>query len=146
MTGLASGPDILRITSALSELSRLYPWFAEAAARHSLPSALVQKMHVVLEESVMNVAMHAYAPGSQEEITIRLHAQTGMAELVVEDHGPAFDPVAAPEKPRAESLLDAEIGGLGLRLVRRFCKDISYARVDGTNQLTLRFAYEPETA
>ncbi len=145
MAALSSAPDILRITPALAELSRLYPWFEEASARHLLPGALVQKMHVVLEEAVMNVAMHAYAPGSQEEIVIRFSNQPGIAELMVEDRGPEFDPVAAPEKPKAGSLLDAKIGGLGLRLVRRFCNDIAYARVDGANQLTLRFPYEPET-
>ena len=32
-------------------------------------------MQVVAEEAVMNVAMHAYVPGSQREIIVRLKTQ-----------------------------------------------------------------------
>jgi hypothetical protein len=36
-------------------------------------------------------------------------------------------------------LLDAEPGGLGIKLLRHYCKDISYARESGRNRLTLGF-------
>jgi serine/threonine-protein kinase RsbW len=130
---------VLRIGVAVEELGRLYPWLDGAAAARKVPDATVQKMHIALEEAVLNVAMHAYGPDAAGEITIRLLASPGAASLVVEDAGPAFDPTSAQPRPRAASLEEAEVGGLGLTLLRHFCNDIGYERTDDRNRLTLRF-------
>ncbi len=139
MSGAGDGAAVLRIGVAIEDLGRLYPWLdAEAAARH-VPAPTVQRMHVALEEAVMNVAMHAYGPGAEGEITIRLVASADAAAVVVEDAGPAFDPTKAEPRPRAASLDEAQPGGLGLTLLRHYCADIGYERAEGRNRLTLRF-------
>lgn len=130
-------PAVLRIAPADADLARLYPWLEDAAA--TLPPALRNGMHVALEEVVMNVAMHGFAPGQAGEITIRLCRAPDSAALVVEDSGHAFDPTAAAAPARATSLEEAVPGGLGLTLLRHYCRDIAYERVDGRNRLTLRF-------
>jgi anti-sigma regulatory factor (Ser/Thr protein kinase) len=130
---------VLRISAAVEDLGRLYPWLDDAAAARNVPGATVRKMHVALEEAVANVAMHAYGPDADGEITIRLFASPDAAALVVEDAGPAFDPTSARPRPRAASIEEAEVGGLGLTLLRHFCRDISYERAGGRNRLTLRF-------
>ncbi len=136
---MAGDAAVLRIGVALEELSRLYPWLDTEAAGRAVPAALVQKMHVALEEAVMNVAMHAYGPGGDGEITIRLLPQGNAVALMIEDSGPAFDPTTAAERAAPKSLAEARPGGLGLKLLRHFCPDIGYERVDGRNCLTLRF-------
>ena len=143
MTAPGPAPEILRVTTALADLSRLYPWLEGAAARFGLPLPLVQKMQVVAEEAVMNVAMHAYAPGSGELIEVRLCMAPAVVELAVEDSGPEFNPLTSAEKPQPASLVDAQAGGLGIKLVRRYCQDISYTRQEGRNLLRLRFPLEP---
>jgi anti-sigma regulatory factor (Ser/Thr protein kinase) len=130
---------VLRIGVALDELSRLYPWLDSAAAARAVPAPIVQKMQVALEEAVMNVAMHAYGPGGDGAIAIRLLAQDDAVALVIEDTGPAFDPTTAVARAAPLSLEDARPGGLGLKLLRHFCPDIEYQRVDDRNCLTLRF-------
>jgi len=130
---------VLRIGVALADLGRLYPWLDGAAAARKVPDATVQRMHVALEEAVANVAMHAYGPDASGEITIRLLASPDAAALVVEDAGPAFDPTSARPRPRAASLEETEVGGLGLTLLRHFCSDIAYERAGDRNRLTLRF-------
>jgi serine/threonine-protein kinase RsbW len=141
MAGPGDGLEVLRITTEFADLARLYPWLDDAGFRCGVPKPLLQSMQVVAEEAVMNVAMHAYVPGSQGEVIVRLKTQADTAVLVVEDTGPPFDPVAAPEKPRAKDLIEAPPGGLGLKLLRHYCKDISYARTNELNQLTMRFPY-----
>jgi anti-sigma regulatory factor (Ser/Thr protein kinase) len=130
---------VLRIGVAIDELGRLYPWLDGEAAARKVPAPIVQKMHVALEEAVMNVAMHAYGPDVGGEITVRLLASPDAAALVVEDAGPAFDPTAAEPRARAASLEEAEPGGLGLTLLRHYCSDIGYERTEDRNRLTLRF-------
>jgi anti-sigma regulatory factor (Ser/Thr protein kinase) len=129
----------LRIGTAPGDLGRLYPWLdTQAEARH-LPKTALAGMHVALEEAVMNVAMHAFAPGEPGEITVQLNTSPDAAALVVEDSGHPFDPTAAPSPERPATMSDARPGGLGLILLRHYCREISYARIGDRNRLTLRF-------
>jgi serine/threonine-protein kinase RsbW len=139
---VAGTPAVLRIGTALEDLARLYPWLDTEARAQNVPKATAQKMHVALEEAVMNIAMHAYPPGEGGEITIRLLASPDDAALVVEDAGPAFDPTVAEVRPRAASMAEIQPGGLGLTLLRHYCADIRYERAEDRNRLTLRFAVD----
>ena len=132
-------PDQLRITTAPADLARLYPWLDDAGARHNLAPKFLDAMHVTLEEAVMNVVMHAALPEEAPEILIQFTAAPGFAELLIEDAGQEFNPVTAPEKPRPKSLAEAEPGGMGLKLLRRYCTDMAYERTGGRNRLMLRF-------
>jgi anti-sigma regulatory factor (Ser/Thr protein kinase) len=131
----------LRVTSTIADLARLYPWL-DHAATGVVPAALLPKLHVVVEEAVANVAMHAFPQDEVGEITVQLRVEPDATVLTVEDAGAAFDSTAAAEPDRPTSLLDATPGGLGLRLMRRYCSDITYERRDGRNRLTLRFPTE----
>ncbi len=97
-------------------------------------------MHVALEEAVMNVVMHGLSPAHAQEVLVQLIGLPDKAVLVVEDGGTPFDVTEAAEKARPRSLLDAEPGGLGIKLLKHYCKDISYTREAGRNRLTLGFA------
>jgi anti-sigma regulatory factor (Ser/Thr protein kinase) len=135
--------DELHIDSAnADDLTRLHPWF-DALAR-DLPNAMHHGMRVALEEAVMNVAMHAYPPNASGEIMVRLRTCPEAATLLVEDSGPAFDPTRASFRERPVSLPDAEPGGLGLPLLRHYCRDISYTRVGERNRLLMRFPLPAE--
>lgn len=128
---------VLRLTPALADLARLYPWLDEVAA--GVPPGLMPGLHVVLEEAAANVAMHAYPPGQQGEIVVRLRTAPDTVELVVEDAGLPFDPTQARAGARPADAREMQVGGWGLGLIRRYCPDIAYARRDGRNVLTLRF-------
>jgi anti-sigma regulatory factor (Ser/Thr protein kinase) len=134
-----AAPDLLCITNALNDLAKLYPWFEAAGARHRLSPKLIQEMHVALEEAVMNVATHAYSPNSAEPIVVRLAVDEHRAQLCIEDVGPPFNPLKAPEILKSSNLADLMPGGHGIRLIRHFCNDLGYARLDGRNQLSMRF-------
>jgi serine/threonine-protein kinase RsbW len=130
--------DELHIDSADDDdLARLHQWFDALASK--LPNAMHYGMRVALEEAVMNVAMHAYPPNASGEIIIQLRTSPEAATLLVEDSGRAFDSTSAPVPERPVSLPDAEPGGLGLPLLRHYCRDISYTRVGERNRLLMRF-------
>jgi serine/threonine-protein kinase RsbW len=108
-----------------------------------MPKATLNGMHVALEEVVMNIAMHGFPTGDLGEVTIRLRASRDAAVFVVEDAGRCFDPVVAPVSERRANLLETEAGGLGLTLLRHYCRDIHYERAGDLNRLTLRFPPQP---
>jgi len=129
---------VLRINSAnADDLARLHPWLDERL--RSLPRPMHHGLRVTLEEAVMNVAMHGFAPGASGEIIIRSRVSPDATIFVVEDSGRAFDPSTAPSPARPANLLDAEPGGLGLTLLRHYCADLTYERIGDRNRLTLRF-------
>ena len=49
-------------------------------------------------------------------------------------------PARALSASEAARLEEAVPGGLGLRLMRHYCQDMSYQRNGGMNRLTLRFS------
>jgi anti-sigma regulatory factor (Ser/Thr protein kinase) len=143
-----AAPAVLRMTPARADLAKLYPWLDAAAKPFALPTPLLERMHVALEEAVMNVAMHGYREDAGGEIIVRLRIEPAAAVLQavvlqVEDHGPPFDPVASAPAAKPARLEDDDAGGLGITLLRHFCKDISYAREGDRNLLTMRFPIQP---
>lgn len=130
---------VLRLSSAMEDLGRLYPWLDEAAAEADVPAALRPGMHVALEEAVANVAMHGFPDGEVGRITVRLRIEPKAAVLVVEDNGAAFDPTTAELGERPKTLAEAEPGGWGLDLIRHFCPAAAYERRGGENRLTMTF-------
>jgi sigma-B regulation protein RsbU (phosphoserine phosphatase) len=134
---------VLRISTAAEDLASLYPWLDTVAKAQHLPKAALYGVHVALEEVVMNVSMHAFAPGQRGEITVWLRASPDAVALVVEDSGRPFDPTATPVAERPANLREARSGGLGLILVRHYCREIDYERIGDRNRLTLRFPLLP---
>ena len=135
----ANATAVLRIRPDVqADLDRLHPWLLEAADH--LPKSVLRGMAVALEEAVMNVVMHAFPPGVAGDIGVRLTIFEHMAELVVDDPGPPFDPTQATARARAESLADIQPGGFGLTLLKRYCRDCQYQRTGGHNVLTMRFS------
>ncbi|SIQ04114.1 MULTISPECIES: ATP-binding protein [Acidiphilium] len=130
----------LAITTAPADLARLYPWLDEAAAAAGVTEPLLGRMHVAAEEAVMNVAMHGIGLDRGDVITVSLRREDAAVALVVEDSGPAFDPVAASAVAQAVRLEAPGAGGAGLRLLRHYCKEMAYHREAGINRLVLRFA------
>ena len=112
----------------------------DAAERHLAAAGLTPRaayrVQLVLEELVMNVALHAAAA----EAAIAVARVPDGVLLGVEDDGPPFDPTqAAPAA--APSLQPAPAGGLGLVLVRKSALAWAYERAGGRhNRLTVLVA------
>lgn len=110
---------------------------------HGVSAGAAGRAALVLEEALMNVAMHggqASAPGWA--LTVELSVQVGADTVTLElrDDGRPFDPRSLPAPQRPASIELAEPGGLGVHLMRRFARSLEYRREDGRNVLTLAIA------
>lgn len=116
---LANDPDA--VAGALPQLRGF-------AARHGLSARLANRVEVVFEELVSNVIRHGFTPGSAQSAMVELLRLEDGVRLVMEDDGPAFDPVARPLPPPLTDLGSAPEGGLGIalvaRLARRFAREM----------------------
>ncbi len=104
---------------------------------HGVPTRACMRLALVLEESVMNLAMHGHTTPGPHRAKLRLRLLPDALELVLCDDGLPFDPRTAPLPERPRTLDEARPGGLGLALMRRFARAMHYERVNGQNCLTM---------
>lgn len=130
----------LTIRNQVSEIRRMSLWLEEVFQRWDLPAELLFKFDLCANEAVTNIISYAFAENSLHEITLQLRVDAQAAILEIRDDGKPFNPLAAPEHVRPATLEDAEIGGLGIDLVRRFMDECSYTRDAGWNVLRLTTA------
>ncbi len=122
-----------------AELARMVVWIDEVVSRLGLRAETAHALHLCLEEAVVNVVSYAFEPGTVHDVRVGLWCDGEGVHAVVTDDGRAFDPLSrsAPEVPT--DVESAPVGGLGIKLMRRYARDMVYQRVDGTNRLTLSF-------
>lgn len=91
--------------------------------------ATVYAVELVLEEWLTNVFRH----GGGTEVTVEVACDGRKVGLRFADDGIAFDPTRTPEREAPATLDEAEPGGLGLLLIRRYSRGWRYAREAGRN-------------
>lgn len=102
-----------------------------------LGSRVVNRIEVVLEELVSNVARH-----SGHATSIRMEADADSAEirLVISDDGEPFDPLGEDDPDAFEDIASARLGGLGIPLIKRLTKSACYKRIGSRNVVSVAFA------
>lgn len=103
-----------------------------------LPEERRFPFELALEEVFMNVAMHGGYEGRPASAVIEFQRDGEEILLVVSDDGPAFDPLLLATPDTSLALEERQVGGLGVFLVREMMDDVSYARREGLNVLSMR--------
>jgi anti-sigma regulatory factor (Ser/Thr protein kinase) len=139
VTAPAESSVELRVVNDLSEIARVATLVEDFAARHDFQESVAVALNVSLDEILNNIISYAYDDAGRHDILVRLELRSGAVEVLVEDDGKAFDPLAvAAPRPRSESgAADAALGGVGLHFVRSLMDRLEYARHDGFNRLRL---------
>lgn len=131
----------LRVLASASGLAQATQAFEQFLLLHDIDSRARKRLALVLEEVVMNLAMHGHAePGdrsTEHHAELSLSITPELLELVVRDNGRPFDPLAAALPVLPGSLEEARPGGLGLTLIHRFSRAMHYTRADDHNCLSL---------
>lgn len=135
---MALVPPQLVLSLDRAALSGLYPWLEAECLALGMAERALQRLHVAVEEAVMNVAMHAYAPDADGKIWLTIARQGDSVVVSVEDEGRHFDPASAPLDDKSAPPRD--VGGLGLKLLRHYCPEVTYRREQGRNRLEMPFA------
>jgi len=99
-----------------------------------LPNKLFA-IQLILEELVTNIINHGSSSQKTEIIEISLTVQDDLITLAIRDNARAFNPLEAAEPDTGQSLEERDIGGLGLFLVRKKVKSLSYEYKDGFNNV-----------
>lgn len=129
---------VLKVDNERSELDRIASAVEKFGEREHWPQSLVFKIHLALEELMMNIMTHGRHPG-MEEIRVTLVSEDDAVSVEIIDDGLPFDPLHdAPDPDLTSEIEDRRVGGLGVFLVLDMADEVRYAHEQGKNHLTLR--------
>jgi anti-sigma regulatory factor (Ser/Thr protein kinase) len=97
-------------------------------------------VELVLEESITNVLRYGYDDPANHVIEIDLQVDPDEVQVLVMDDGRPFDPLDEGGIVLPETLDEAQVGGLGLLMIRNTASRLAYERRDGKNRFLMTIA------
>jgi anti-sigma regulatory factor (Ser/Thr protein kinase) len=129
----------LNIERSHDELGRITGAVDDLGHRESWSNDLLFRVHLVLEELVLNIIDYGFDDGKDDhELEVVLTSDDDALTIEITDDGFPFDPLQDAKTPDVNAPLeDRPIGGLGVHLVRTMMDEMHYRRDHGKNHLTL---------
>ena len=134
-----SPPTRLTLPASAKSISAFSQFVRTGAIAAGIAANEFEKLDLVLEEILINVARYAYTPHTG---TVEVaYTSEGPSKLRVEivDFGRVFNPLEADPPDFSRGLADRPIGGLGVFLVRNMVDSIAYRREADRNVLSFIF-------
>ena len=97
----------------------------------------VAAVELVLEEAITNTLRYGYDGSGPREIEIDLQVDLDEVQVLIVDDAKPFDPMEVDAQLLPDSLDDAQVGGLGLLMIRNTASRMSYERREGQNRFSL---------
>jgi serine/threonine-protein kinase RsbW len=120
-----------------SEIARMTALMERFCAQNGLSEDDSFNIHLVLDESVINVIVHGYEDAADHDIHVRLQLQNAVVTIEIEDDGIPYNPLDAPE-PRFDLPIEQRrIGGLGVHIIKTLARSVEYKRENDRNYLTI---------
>ena len=129
----------LTLPASAGSISAFSEFVREAAETAGVPRNEFEKLNLVIEEILINVARYAYTPGTGAVEVACTPAGPHKLRVEVADFGRVFNPLEADPPDLSRGLADRPIGGLGVFLVRSMVDSIDYRRERDRNVLSFTF-------
>lgn len=132
-------PHSLLLPGQHDRLTELMAWLEALAESQALPRRTRFALELVLTEAVTNIM--DYGGATPETLWVELRAERlgDSVHVEIRDNGAHFDPLGRRETVLPSRLEEANPGGLGIHLIRRYTTSQDYRYVDGHNILALTF-------
>jgi anti-sigma regulatory factor (Ser/Thr protein kinase) len=136
----------ITVQGKLEKLLDIHQWLESIALQDDLPTSSLYAMKLCCEESFMNIVMHSYDSKNtsmnevDQIIFLQMDRFPNNLQLLIEDNGPLFNPLKKKETDQPKDLMDAQIGGLGISLMKTFCNNIRYEPKNSGNRLIFQFS------
>ena len=133
-------PDQLVLTTrntwkSVVDSAALLERFAE---RTGIPARKNFILGMAFEELLTNIIKYAYDDQEEHEIQVTVDVSGEDVVLTVADYGHEFNPWEVPAPEQTENLMEKQIGGEGLHLIRKMSRSVSYQRKQGQNIVQVR--------
>ena len=131
----------LTLSPELAQLERLDSALENAAREFRFSEELAHGIRLCAHEVFTNIVTHGFDEENYPAtpVEIKIIVEDSSVKLRFLDRGRAYNPVHQPDPEAPESVEDAEIGGLGVKLVKAFSSGIVYSRESENNSLEIEF-------
>jgi sigma-B regulation protein RsbU (phosphoserine phosphatase) len=126
----------LIVAAKLDKLEEVINFVNNAIGCADCLTELQNQIDVAVEEVFVNIASYAYE-GETGNVTLKVALEKDKFHIRFEDSGKAYNPLKQPDPPLDQPLMEREIGGLGVFLVKKIMDKIEYSRIDNKNVLTM---------
>lgn len=130
----------LKITNQLSDIKKVEHWLTELSQTNQYSPKTNFSLDLVLNEALINIISYAYTDALSHEIVILLHETDSDIIVIIMDDGKKFNPLTENIPKLSPVLEEASIGGRGILLMKKFCKNLNYCYSNGKNHLMLTIA------
>ncbi|MGH1461194.1 MAG: ATP-binding protein [Neptuniibacter sp.] len=127
----------LTINNELSEVPKMNQWLKENLNKCQVSPEVLFRFDLGANEAIINIISYAFQDQKNHQISLKLLAQGDIASLLITDYGYPFNPLEASDPEIPISVEAAEIGGLGIKLIKNFIDNCEYSRSDDRNILRL---------
>ena len=128
----------LKISSQTENLKRVRRFVASAARRFGFTVDEASKIALAVDEACTNIIKHAYNFAQDKDIQLNILFHDGKFEVLITDHGRAFDPDRVPVPNMRDYLTHYRHGGLGMYLMKSLMDKVEYRIRPGLkNQVSL---------
>lgn len=130
----------LSLPARLDSLTEFHKFVRDGARACGVSPENFDKLDLVMEEILTNIARYAYAPGTGDAEVRYWQADPATLRIEVADSGAPFDPLQSGPPDLTRGLAERPIGGLGVFLIRQLVDSIEYRREAGRNILSFQFS------
>ena len=126
----------LKVVNDLAALPQLADELEAFCAARTIPSRIVHRFTLALEEVLTNIIAYAFPGDGRREIDVRIAWRDGSLHATVSDDGVDFNPLTRPAPDLRAPVEQRQIGGLGIHLLRTLSETADYRRDGDRNVLT----------
>jgi anti-sigma regulatory factor (Ser/Thr protein kinase) len=138
-----AGGQTQTFQATAEEIAAADAWVEQIGRSWGIPGCTALGARICVAEIAANVLEHGASPPAAVELGVTLCCRDSGLDIEITDSGPPFDPTAVSERPSPQSHDEAQIGGLGLRLVRSYASDVTYRHDGVCNRLKLYLPASP---
>jgi serine/threonine-protein kinase RsbW len=121
----------------LSELKALHQHLNNWGGDIGLPADSILRINICLDELFTNIVSYGFDDDLEHIIIFTLSGKN-LVTITIEDNGILFNPLEKIDPNFPDNVESANIGGLGIHIIRKLMDNVSYERKQGKNKLTMR--------
>lgn len=122
----------------ISELKALNQHLKSWGGGIHLATDSIMRINICLDELFTNIVSYGFEDDLEHLIEFTIEVDDNLAVITIEDDGIQFNPLKKIDPDFPENVQDAQIGGLGIHIIRRLMDNVSYERKPGKNRLTMK--------
>jgi len=128
----------LTLPARVESVRKFHEFVRDGAHTVGVESSELEKLDLVLEEILVNIARYAYE-GRNGDVEVAYALDGASLSIEITDWGRSFNPLEAALPDLSVGLADRPIGGLGILLVKQIVGALGYRRKDNRNIVSFRF-------